>query len=131
MGEIKLNRRRIKKSPIGDMRDPISFYSRSIEPPKFGESQFSQGHILIGSGGKFCAIISASSQKLFGGAVDLSENVTHQFYSRYDESYFSADIAKYNGLSYKIHNIDDPEKRGQQMVFHCELLGDQSKQVNR
>jgi len=136
MGQLQVTRKASRVPQIGDLRDRISIYERSIKPPTFSASAaFTQSHTLICT--VWAAAQSSRSNRAVASGIDefdgvaMNNKITHRFVIRYREDIESDNIIKFKDKSYKIMLVDDGDFRNRFLNLFAELLGDSDDEANR
>ncbi len=136
MAKSTIDRRRLKKTPVGDMRERILIKERAVSPSDFDNpSAFGEAYKTLLQ--PWCIVktnISGRSEfdgvnKSTGGGVILSS--THIFTIRYCKGITSQNIVEYQGNNYEINRIVDPEERHMYLELNCKILGDKTIEANQ
>lgn len=128
MAERSVRRRRLRKYSVGDMRERITIHTRTITPPDFNSAAFTETY---DAGIEDWASVETPHKgvSLFSG-VNVPDNTTHIFITRFDATWTSENIIRWEGDAYKILSIIDPDKRQQYVEMYARLLGDETKAAN-
>ena len=136
MSKLKVNKRPLNKTPVGDRRDKILIRKRDISTPGFDNpAKLGENYKTIAS---LWAKVTTnvSGKQMFdgvnadgGGGILLSS--THVFNTRYMEGITSENVVDFKGENYEIKRIVNPEERNLELDLHCKLLGDREKEANQ
>lgn len=123
-----VNRRRLKKYSIGDMRERITIYTRSITAPSYDSVNITETY---NDGVKYWASVETLDKKkqMFAG-INIPDSATHSFTIRYDDSITSENVIGYENEYYDILKTSDPDKRKQYTELFSRLKGDDSLAAN-
>lgn len=136
MAELKVDKRPLKKNPVGDMRDRIAIRQRDINTPDFDNSaKFEETYKTIAT--VWAKVkTNISGKQIFdgvnegtGGGITLSS--THVFTIRYREGITSEHRVNYKDDNYEIKRIVNPEERNMYLELNCKLLGDRKSEANQ
>ena len=136
MSKLKVDRRPLKKTPVGDMRDRILIRERSVSAPDFDNSAKATETYKTIASVWAKVVTNVSGKKIFdgvnedtGGGILLSS--THIFTIRYMEGITSEHVVDYKGENYEINRVVNPEERNMYLQIYCKLLGDRTKEANQ
>lgn len=121
-------RRRLKKYGVGDMRERITIHTRVITPPTFNSSQFSETYDA--GIDEWASVETPNNGVSSFSGVNVPEGATHIFVVRFDSSFSTENIVRWEGDAYKILKTNDPDKRQQYLEFFSKLLGDETLDAN-
>ena len=136
MAKLTVDKRPLKKIPVGDMRDRISIRERVIGAPTFDKpAAFGEDYKTIAT--VWCKVkTNKSGRDEFagvnadtGGGILLSS--THIFTMRYRPGITSEHVVVYKGNNYEINRIVNPEERNMYLELNCKLLGDRELEANQ
>lgn len=124
-----VNRRRLKKYGIGDLRDRITIHTRVITPPSFNSVNITETY---DAGVKYWASIETLDKKkqMFSG-VNIPDAATHSFTIRYDASITAENVISFENEYYDILKTADPDKRKQYTELFSKLKGDDTLSANQ
>jgi SPP1 family predicted phage head-tail adaptor len=134
MPSRKVNKRPLRKSPIGDLRERIELFAKNIQAPVFNSASHTQEFTLIAE--VWAKIVTRSpGEDTFTDVNVQPQNrvaqATHIFTIRYRSDISAETVVLYEGNYYEILNIDDTETRNEYWVIHAKLLGDSSLKANQ
>ncbi len=136
MAKLKVEKRPLKKIPVGDMRDRILIKERGIGAPDFANpAKFDEEYkTLFEPWCKVTTNITGRTEfdgvnESTGGGVTLSS--THVFTMRYCAGITSQHVVVYKGENYKINRIVNLEERNMYLMLLCKLLGDETLEANQ
>lgn len=123
-----LNRRRLKKYGIGDLRERITIHTRTITAPGFDSVDFTETYDV---GTDYWASVETLDKKkqLFGG-VNIPDAATHTFIIRFDSDVSAENVINWEGEYYDILKTSDPDKRKQYLELFSKVKGDDSLEAN-
>jgi len=123
-----LNRRRLKKYGIGDLRERITIHTRSITAPVFDSVDFTETYDV---GTDYWASVETLDKKkqLFGG-VNIPDAATHTFIIRFDSDVTAENVINWEGEYYDILKTSDPDKRKMYLELFSKVKGDDSLEAN-
>lgn len=131
MARRKISHRKLQKYSIGDMRHRITIHERAITPPTYADASFTETYddgiedwAFVGT-----PTVSSKGIVMFNG-VNLPETATHIFVIRFDETFTTENIIRWEGDAYKILKTNDPDKRQQYLECASRLLGDETLDAN-
>ena len=137
MAKLKVDKRPLRKTPIGDMRDRIAIRQRDVSTPGFDNpAKFGETYKTIAT--VWCKVkTNVSGKKIFdgvnedsgGGGILLSS--THIFTIRYREGVTSEHRVNYKDGNYQIQRVVNPEERDIELDLYCKLLGDRELEANK
>jgi len=133
MAKRTVERRKLTKAPVGDMRDRISLERRTTVPPDFGEPENSIVFEVISEVWAKVDSISyqGSGERMYNG-VNISRVPALRFTIRNRSDLTSFDtIVRWRGQIYQINAIDSPEERLQYTSLISFLKGDESQGANQ
>lgn len=144
MGSLQVQRRPSQSPQVGDMRERISIYKRTLTPPAFEEAAFEQTLELkatIWASMETSRLAAARGDKVFN-QVNLSNESAYAFRCRYTKLEVTPDdplqpdaqardILLHKSLHYRIRSIENPDGRKRFLKINCTLLGTASVKVNK
>jgi len=133
MAKRTVERRKLTKAPVGDMRDRVSLERRTTVPPDFGEPENSIVFEVISEVWAKVDSISyqGSGERLYNG-VNISRVPALRFTIRNRSDLTSFDtIVRWRGQIYQINAIDSPEERLQYTYLVSFLKGSEDEQANQ
>jgi len=132
MAERKVHRRRLQKAAIGDMRERVGLYERSIRPPVFGSADITEQYILLAKvWAKIDTIAFQGTGRDDFGGVDVGERATHSFTIRFRDDLTAETVIDYRGEHYKIIKTTDMDERQLFIKMDAKVLGDNDKAANQ
>lgn len=131
MPRRKVRHRPLKKYPIGDMRERITLHVRAITEPDFDSAEFTETY---DEGVECWAMVETPTvnfkgQNIFDG-VNINEAATHVFIIRFDSEFTAQNMIKFEGETYDILPIDNPDRRDEYLILPARLLGNSDLRVN-
>ena len=137
MAKLKVHRRSLQKTPVGDRRDRILIRQRGIGTPGFDNpAKFGEDYKTIASvwakvttnvSGK--RIFDGVNEDSGGGGILLSS--THVFNIRYMDGITSENVVDFKGENYEIKRVINSEERNLELDLHCKLLGERGLEANQ
>ena len=132
MAKRVVDRRPLKKSAVGDMRERIELRQRDVKPPKFGTSSITEEYEIIDTvWAKMETSKFAGTGRQEFDAVNLGPRATHIFTIRFNADVSAETVVTYRGENYEILNDIDPEERQQYLALNCKLKGDKTLEANK
>jgi hypothetical protein len=129
----KVNRRRLKKIAIGDMREIITIWERNNQAPIGDDISILMPLTNPISEWAHISTVDTISggQDRFDG-VDLKEiGNSHVFTIRYNENYTAENIIEYANNLYEILKTNNSENRNEYLEFFVRIKGDEDLPVNQ
>lgn len=120
MAKRTVEKRKLTKAPIGDMRERISLERRSTVAPDFGQPENTIAYTVISAVWAKVDSISyqGSGEKMYNG-VNVSRVPALRFTIRFRTDLSSFDtVVRWRDQLYQIDAIDSPEERQQ----YCYLI---------
>lgn len=135
MAKREVQRRKLTKSPIGDMRDRISLERRVTVPPQWDNPENTIAYTVIAEVwakvDTSFMISSGQGDQNYNG-VDLQRKPAYKFTVRYRDDIRSSDtVIRWRDQLYKIDDVGDPEKRQEYLVLVSMLRGDDDLQATQ
>lgn len=136
MAERKVDKRKLKKIAVGDMRDRIALRQRDVSVPDFDNpAKFEEAYKTLAV--VWCKVKTnpigrdefSDVNVSTGGGVFSSS--THVFTMRYMEGISAQTVVTYKDENYKINRIVNPEERNMYLELHCKVLGDETLEANQ
>ncbi len=133
---MKVDKRPLKRTPVGDMRDRIAIRQRDVSTPDFDNpAKFGETYKTIAT--VWAKVkTNVSGKQIFdgvnedtGGGILLSS--THIFTIRYREGITSEHRVNYKDSNYQIQRVVNPEERNMYLELYCKLLGDRDLEANQ
>lgn len=128
MSNRVINRRRLKKYSIGDMRERITIHTRVVTPPSYDSVNITETYDAGVEYWASCETLDKKKQ-MFAG-VNIPESATHSFTIRYDSDITAENVINYEDEYYDILKTSDPDKRKQYTELFCRLKGDDTLAAN-
>ena len=128
MGKLIINRRQSRSPQVGDMRERIGLYTRSLTEPDFGEVKMDQDYTLIAE--VWAAVQTVKGKKLFAGVQTDDKDITEIFTIRYRSDVTSETIVKFRDDYYKIVKPNDLDRRKRFIELLCTEKGEADKEAN-
>ena len=132
MGACGSTKQIVKAHAIGDMRNLIEIYARSITTANNNSPDFDEVFTLAYTA--WAKLVTVKPKKEFDG-TNLDNQITHEFYIRYiqalDEDIVSNFYIKFDGDYYDVFDIEDLDERHRFMKIPCVIRGDATLPVNR
>lgn len=134
MPSRKVERRPLRKSAVGDMRDRINLLTKGLQPPVFGGSTAPQDFTLIAE--VWAKVVTRSPGLNTFTDVNVASQsrlaqATHIFTIRYRSDVTTEAVIAYQGNYFEILNDDDTETRNEYLILHAKLLGDKTLEANQ
>lgn len=135
MAKREVQRRKLSKSPIGDMRDRISLERRTTVPPQFDNPENTISYVVIAevwAKVETAFMVSTGEGDQNYNGVDLQKKPAYKFTIRYRNDLKSSDtVVRWRDQLYKIDDIADPEKRQEYLILSSMLRGDDDLGANQ
>jgi len=127
----QVQRRRLKKYAIGDMRERITIHVRTATAPAFNTASMSEDY---DDGTPVWAAVMTldfanSGQNIFD-SVNLQTAPSHKMVIRYRNDITAENIIRWRDNEYKILRIINPEERNQYLEMFVNLKGDEDFAAN-
>ena len=136
MAKLSVDKRPLKKTAVGDMRDRISIRQRDITTPDFDNpANFDEAYKTIAE--VWCKVKTNISGRDEFSDVNVSvgggliQSSTHIFTIRFREGISSENIVTYKDDNYEIKRVVNPEERDMYLVLYCKVLGDRTVKANQ
>lgn len=126
MAERIIQKRRLRKEAIGDLRDCISIERRSIGAPSFGSASFVESYVQIVE--TWAKVETKFNARIFDG-VAIDDMPSHKFTIRHRDGITSEDRIVWKGDIYKIIRLDNFEGRDEYLELYCAISGDENKEA--
>lgn len=133
MANRTLERRKLTKASVGEMRERVSLERRSTVPPDFGEPENTIDYTVIAEVWAKVDSISyqGSGEKMYNG-VNISRVPALRFTVRFRSDVTTFDTAiRWRGQLYQINAVDSPEERQQYTYLTSFLKGDDTLGANQ
>lgn len=127
-----VNRRKLNKVSVGDMRDIITLY-RIVLKPTTSLTSFGSKHAIEEVVSNVWCSIESINPYIQKGEVNIEDRPTHMFKIRYMQGIEIDDdvrILDINENAYRILDIDNKENRNEYWFIKAKLLGPYDKEVN-
>lgn len=128
MATRQIKRRPLRKIPVGDMRDWITLYTRSITAPGYDSAALSEEYTSL------CSLWSKHETLELDTAkfddVQILSQPTDRFVIRFIPGLTSENILEWDGDYFKILSINDYEGRKEYLQLKCRLKGDNTLEAN-
>jgi len=109
------NKRRVVCA--GDLIHSITIENRAITPPVAGSVDFTE--TFSTSSTVLAAIQTVKGKTFFDGVNQRDQEVTHEFYVRYDAAVTAQSWVKYNNRRFDILDVEDFDERNEWMKLIC------------
>ena len=136
MAKLKVDKRQLKKIPVGDMRDRISIRERDLSVPDFDNpAKFDEAYKTIAV--VWCRVKTNISGRDEFTDVNVStgggliQSSTHIFTIRYREGISAENVVSYKVENYEIKRVVNPEERNMYLELYCKVLGDKTLEANQ
>lgn len=127
MAERVIQRRRLRKNSIGDLRDCISLENRSIQAPSFGSSSFSEGYSPIIE--TWAKVETSFNARVFD-EVAVEKKPSHKFTIRHRDGITTETRIRWRGDLYEIQHLDNLEGRNEYLILYAALVGDEDREAS-
>ena len=128
MPSRQIQRRKLRKTSIGDMRERILLQERTVTAPVFGSSSFTE--VYAGGISRWAKVETNFSGRLFDG-VQLSEIPSHKFTIRFSSAVTTETRIRYKNVLYRILRLDNLEMRDEYLILFAKIDGDDTKEANQ
>lgn len=128
-----IERRKLVKASVGEMRDRISLERREMVSPNFGDPENTMAFTVIAEVWAKVSSITyqASGEKNYNN-VNISRIPALKFMIRYrDDIDFSSVVVRWRDKLYAIDFIGDPEERKEYTYITSILRGADSEEANQ
>ena len=127
MSTRNVQRRKLRKLAIGDMRECISLEVRSIRPGGFNKPQsFREVYTQIAE--VFCQV-DTTNGNVFFDEIEMSARPTHVFSIRYRDDVTTETRIRYKGKIYEIQRVEDFEERQEYLKLWSRPEGSDTKEA--
>ena len=121
----QIQRRKLRKVSIGDMRDCISLEVRGIKAPSFSNVGFSEAYTQLAE--VFAKVETEFNARVFDG-VSIDEKPSHKFTVRWRDDVTNETRVRWKDVLYRIVRIDDYEGREEYTEIFAMIDGDDTKE---
>jgi SPP1 family predicted phage head-tail adaptor len=121
--QLQIKYKPLKKVPIGDRRDLIILYSRSVTPPGFNQADAQFVYVRVDEIWAKAETVKGWSQ--FSG-INQIDAVTHKFTIPYYVIDKNKSVIEFEGKYYNIKEVINFEERHILTELHCRLRGDKT-----
>jgi head-tail adaptor len=129
MSVRKVNKRKLTKFAIGDMRDRIEIFIRSIVPPGANSASPDEEYTLLRE--IWARLDHLLPGKVIFDEVDTDNQPTHIFTIRFWDDITSQNRIKNENDYYKIVKVIDPQRRQEYLQLYCKLMGATIREANK
>lgn len=120
---IKIRKKK-RELCIGDMRDEIILQDRSITPPDFGATDFTENFI---STPPSWALVNTVSGKTYFDDINTEIDITHEIYIRFDATVTAETWILFDGRRIDILTTEDLDERHIFMKLTCNDTGESAR----
>ncbi len=125
MPSRQIQKRKLRKISVGDMRDCISLETRSLQAPSFANVGFSEGYTQIIE--TWAKVETEFNARIFDG-VSIDETPSHKFTIRYRDSVTNETRIRWKDVLYRIKSVDNYEGRDEYLELYAMIDGDDTKE---
>lgn len=127
MSGRELQRARLRKVPVGDMRTPVIIHQAEILAPTAGVDLGRSVTAVIDPW--WCKVMTVNGVYIFDSS-NVEQQITHDFQGRYTSGIDRDMVIEYAGEYYKIISVEDMENRNEFLRLRCVIRGAVSQGVN-
>lgn len=127
MSGRQLQRARLRKVPIGDMKTPVIVHQAEILAPTVGVDMGRSITKIIEPW--WCKVTTVSGVTMFDSS-NIEQVITHDFQGRFDDRISESMVIELKGEYYRVVSVEDMEERNQFLRLRCTVRGMISKEVN-
>lgn len=128
MSGRQLQRARLRKVSVGDMRTPVIIHQASILAPSAGVDMGRSFTVVVEPW--FCKVTTPTGVYAFDSS-NIEQIITHDFQGRFHADVDRDMVIEHNGEYYKIISVEDFEERHEFLRLRCTVRGSIAKEVNR
>lgn len=128
MSGRQLQRARLRKVPVGDMRTPVTIHRAEILAPTAGVDLGRRMTTVIEPW--FCKVTTPTGVYAFDSS-NIEQIITHDFQGRFADGVDRDMVIEWDGEYYKIISVEDFEERHEFLRLRCTVRGSIAKEVNR
>tara|TARA_R110000851_G_scaffold134450_1_gene269747 strand:+ start:781 stop:1167 length:387 start_codon:yes stop_codon:yes gene_type:complete len=122
----QIQRRKLRKISVGDMRDCVSLEERGIKSPTFDSVGFSEGYTQTAK--VFAKVETEFNARVFDG-VSIDEKPSHKFTIRFRDDVTNETRVRWKGVLYRLVRTDDYEGREEYLELYGMIDGDETKEA--
>lgn len=128
MAVRQIERRKLRKVAVGDLRDCISLEVRAIQAPVFGSASFTEAYTVISE--PWCKVETQFNARIFDD-VATDDKPSHLFTIRWREDVTTETRIRWRSDLYRIQRIDNFEGRDEYLLMYASIEGDESKEASQ
>lgn len=128
MSKRELQRARLRKVPVGDMRTPVIIYQAEVLAPTAGVDMSRSLTSFIDPW--WCKVTTPTGVYAFDSS-NVEQIITHDFQGRYTEGIDRDMVIEWDGEYYRIITVENFEKRDLFLRLRCTVRGAITSEVNR
>jgi head-tail adaptor len=121
MSTRRVNKRKLTKFAVGDMRDRIEIFVRSVIAPGAGSASVTEEYVLLRE--IWSRLDHLIPGKVIFDEVDTGGQPTHIFTIRFWLDITTQNRVKFDNDYYKIVKVVDPQGRKEYLRLYCKLMG--------
>lgn len=127
MSQRIVQRRKLRKVSVGDLRDCISLENRSIKAPSFSSVGFSEGYTQIIE--TWSKVETDFNARVFDG-VSIDKKPSHRFTIRFrdDGDITNETRIRWKNVLYRVLRTDNYEGRDEYLELYAMIDGDDTKE---
>lgn len=106
---------------MGDLSKRITLHTRSIRPPDFGDTNFTEefsNPVVV-----WAMILTSTGKTIFDG-VSLDVQVTHEVYIRHRDGVTEETWIEYKNDYYDVLRVENLEEDDEFLKISCKVRGD-------
>lgn len=128
MSSRQLQRARLRRVPVGDMRTPVIIHKAAILAPTAGVDMGRKIAPVVSPW--WCKVTTVTGVFVFDSS-NIEQVITHDFQGRYTPDISRDMIIESEGNYYKIVSVEDMEERHEFLRLRCTERGSIAKEVNK
>lgn len=128
MSGRQLQRARLRKVPIGDMRTPVKIHQAQILAPTAGVDMGREIAPVVEPW--FCKVTTVTGVTLFDSS-NIEQIITHDFQGRFNQDISRDMVIEHKGNYFRIISAENFEDKDQFMRLRCTERGAIAKEVNQ